>query len=108
MTSSQAIEIIAGLPGEELVAPGIRDLDEARWTPESLLLFIARERLVRAGFTFLEGIASPEGEIEDLLYRALGERDPATAYHVYNTWKRRLDSLIRCLESRVAAAPRAA
>jgi len=100
MTAPEAIKTITGLPGEELVAPGILDLSEARWTPESLLLLIARGRLICAGFTFLENAAPPSGEIETLLYNALDERDSSSAYQVYNSWKRRLDSFIRCLESR--------
>ena len=103
MTATEAKDLIAGLPGEELIAPGITDATEGRWTPEALLLFIAQGRLVRAGFSFLDTIDSPDGEIEPLLYAALGRRDPESAYGFYNSWKRRLDSFIRGLEQRVSA-----
>ncbi len=85
--------------------PGIHDSIESHWSPECLLLLIARGRLIRAGFTFLEKATPPSGEIEPMLYQALGERDSSTAYQVYNSWKRRLDSFIRCLESRELRSP---
>ena len=104
MTPSEATELIRGLPGEELIGPGISDAMAGHWSAEALLLLIARGRLVRAGFEFLETLSVPEGEIEPLLYQALGERNPDTAYQTYNSWKRRLDSFIRGLEQRTLAA----
>jgi len=103
MTANEAIEISVGLPGEELIVPGISDAVAGNWTPEALLLLVARGRLADAGFDFLERIVPPAQEIEPLLYEALGDRE-TDAYGAYNSWKRRLDSYIRGLEQRVTVA----
>lgn len=102
MTPDEAIEMSAGLPGEELIVPGIADALAGNWSPEALLLFVASGRLVAAGFSFLESIDPPAREVEPLLYEALGQRDSDGAYGTYNSWKRRLDSFIRGLEQRVS------
>ncbi len=93
--------MISGLPGEELIAPGLRDLEGGRFdTPEALLVLVARSRLSQAGLPFL-GMLEPGSESpESLLYRSLSEEDPESAYGRYNSLKRRLDSFIRCLEQR--------
>jgi len=101
MTPNEAIEISEGLPGEELIVPGISDVVAGNWTPEALLLLVAQGRLTSAGFDFLERIVPPAQEIEPLLYEALGNRE-TDAYGAYNSWKRRLDSFIRALERRTS------
>ncbi len=102
----ETFAMLAGLPGEELIVPGLRDLEAGHLsTPEALLLLMARTRLVRAGFTFLSTVDPFALSPESLLYQALRERKPESAYADYNSLKRRLDSFIRSLESRVSGRP---
>ncbi|MGY8676037.1 MAG: hypothetical protein ACKVHO_25995 [Verrucomicrobiia bacterium] len=91
---------LAGLPGEEFAVPGIRDLQSGHFSPEALLLLIARQRLIEAGMTFLKGVAPLSGSPEFLLYEALEQRDSESAYGEYNSRKRRLDSFVRSFENR--------
>ncbi|MFT5469082.1 MAG: hypothetical protein ACI8UO_004197 [Verrucomicrobiales bacterium] len=96
----QVFADISGLPGEELILPGLRTLETGRAdSAEALLILIAKGRLIKAGWTFLDGLQLQLGEVEPLLYEALGKRDPDSAYRNYNSWKRRLDRFIRSLES---------
>ena len=98
-----AFALISGLPGEELIAPGLRDLAEGRTSsPEALLILIARSRLTEAGLPFLEALemagASPGADSR--LYRTLSEKNPETAYGLFNSLRKRLDTFIRSLEQR--------
>lgn len=95
--------MISGLPGEELILPGLRDLELNRFfTPEALLILIARSRLAQAGLPFLETLEPGHVAPESLLYQTLSEKNPESAYGRYTSLKKRLDSFIRCLEQRQA------
>ena len=100
----EIFERISGLPGEEFIAPGLRDLERDRFeTPEALLIQIARTRLTNAGLTFLSQLhpALPKSP-ESLLYESLNHHDSETAYHRYTSLKRRLDSFIHSFETQQA------
>ena len=73
-------EIIAGLPGEEIVRKGLADLQSGKCTVAACLAAIARPRLDRAG---LISQLAPDfvGEPELQLYRLL-RQEGGDAYHV--------------------------
>ena len=84
-----------GLPGADLVARGIEDLEEGRESVASLLVAIGRPRLSRLGLSIpLPSLHSPEHR----LYELLAERDGASAHSRYNAWLRRLISFERAAE----------
>jgi hypothetical protein len=84
-----------GLPGEELVTAGFRDLREDRVTIESLLVSVGRPRLESLGFEFPEfDIPNPEHTLYDLL----AEEDSDSAHSKYNALIRRLVSFERAAE----------
>ena len=75
-----------GLPGEELVRKGIRDLAQRVESPESLLVSIGAPRLRRLGLAVVEPFASPEERLYELLRSAHGD----SAHSRYNALVRRL------------------
>ena len=80
------------IPGSDLVARGIADLERGIESVPSLLVSIGRPRLLRLGIT----VPEPSGErFEHRLYELLTERDEATAHSSYNAWLRRLISFER-------------
>jgi hypothetical protein len=86
---------IEGLPGEELIVVGFKDLSEMRVTIESLLVSIGKPRLQGLGFEF------PDFEIqnpEHTLYDLLAEEDSDSAHSKYNALIRRLVSFERAAE----------
>jgi hypothetical protein len=86
---------LTGLPGAELVGPGLRDLAAGRETVPALLVAIAATRLRRLGLPVAEH-AFDEAELR--LYRALRREQPDGAYERYNALRRRLVSFARALE----------
>ena len=93
--------VISGMPGEEFILPGLNDLAAGKNTSwEASLILIARTRLTQAGFTFLKTLAIPHPDAERQLYSALQQRNPESAFSQYVSLKKRLNSFIRCLESR--------
>lgn len=103
MTMSNTLDPdLQDLPGSELVAQGLADLNAGRTTPEGLLLAAATTRLRRLGVMVPESAIEVE-EPEIALYHALGERfadqnrDP---YTCYNSWRDRLASFVSALEHR--------
>ena len=87
--------ITEGLPGEELIVVGFRDLREGRITIESLLVSIGKPRLESLGFAFPEfDIPNPEHTLYDLL----AEQDSDSAHSKYNSFIRRLVSFERAVE----------
>jgi hypothetical protein len=98
---SQILSMIRGLPGEDLISKGIEDLQSNQpQTIEALLMRIASKRLTQAGLAVFQSVKPSDQTAESLLYQRLSERDPQTAYRDYQSQKRRLDSFIRCLETR--------
>jgi len=81
-----------GVPGGDLVARGIADLEEGLETVPALLVSIGRPRLLRLGISVPPQITDHP---EHRLYRLLAERDPAAAHSRYNAWLRRLISFER-------------
>jgi hypothetical protein len=86
---------LTGLPGAELVAAGLHDLDAGRETIPALLVSIAARRLRRLELPVAEHVFF---EPELRLYRALCREDAAGAYERYNGHLRRLVSFAHALE----------
>ena len=83
------------LPGHELVAAGLADVDAGRQTEAALLVRMAGPRLRRLGFLVPEaGGVRAAHELYDLL----SEADPATAHSRYNALTRRILSFARAAE----------
>ena len=85
------------LPGHELVLAGIRDLENGRQTPESLLVAIGADRMRAAGLNVPPTPTSgrfPEHE----LYELLARDDADSAHGRYNALLRRLVSFEHALE----------
>ena len=81
------------LPGGDLVAEGLRDLETGRDTIAALLLQVGAPRLRRLG------IAVPgRAHAEHCLYERLALDDPQTAHSRYNALIRRLVSFERAAE----------
>ena len=82
------------LPGGDLVAKGLRDLEDGRETVEALLVSIAAPRLRAAGVTVPHVLS----EAEHRLYESLAQTDPDSAHSRYNALLRRLTSFESALE----------
>jgi hypothetical protein len=82
------------LPGAELVATGMADLERGVESVESLLVSIGAPRLTRLGFDVRWPFPSPEHR----LYELLAEDDADAAHSRYNALIRRLVSFERAAE----------
>ena len=80
-----------GLPGADLVATGIADLERGVESIEALLVSIAAPRLERLGFPVRSPIAAPE----HALFERLRLEDADGAHSRYNALVRRLVSFER-------------
>ena len=99
--------MIRGLPGEDLIKKGLHDLQANQSkTIEALLMQIASIRLTQAGLDVFQSIKPSAQTAESKLYQHLVENSPKTAYRDYQSCKKRLDSFIRCLETRQQATNR--
>ncbi len=88
---------LGALPGEDLVARGLVDLERGIESVEALLVAIGAPRLRRVGVKVPSPDRlppSPEHRLYDLLCR----QAPRGAHSRYNAWIRRLVSFERCLE----------
>ena len=83
------------LPGGDLVAAGLRDLEQGTETVAALLVAIGAPRLRRLGFAVPRTAADPERR----LYALLARDDPDAAHGRYNALVRRLVSFERAAES---------
>ena len=83
-----------GLPGEEIVRAGVRDLEAGRESIEAFLVSIAATRLTDLGVPITAPIPSPELR----LYERLREEDGDGAHSRYNALIRRLVSFERAAE----------
>jgi len=81
----------AGLPGAELIAAGLADLEHGAETDESLLVSMAAPRLRALGFDVPAPFADPELR----LYSRLTAQHGAAAHSRYNALVRRLVSFQR-------------
>lgn len=83
--------ISSDLPGAELVAQGLRDLNAGLRTTASLLVSIGAPRLRALGLEVL----SPTDDAEHTLYLLLAQSDADAAHGRYNALVRRLVSFER-------------
>jgi hypothetical protein len=90
---------IEQLPGADLVAAGIADLERGVESVEALLVSIGAPRLGRLGFDVRSPFPSPEHR----LYELLAQDDPDAAHSRYNALIRRLVSFERAAERAVSA-----
>lgn len=91
--SYHGIVIDPGLPGAELVAQGIDDLERGVVTVESLLVSIGAPRLRALGLP----IDMPLDDPEHRLWALLAREDPDSAHARYNALVRRLVSFEQAL-----------
>ena len=77
---------LSDLPGADLVAAGIEDLDRGVESVEALLVSIGAPRLQGLGFRLASPFPSPELR----LYALLAADDPDAAHSRYNALVRRL------------------
>jgi hypothetical protein len=82
------------LPGSDLVAAGLADLERGAETVAALLVSIGAPRLGRAGLV----IANPLPDPERRLYALLAAANPRAAHGQYNALVRRLVSFERAIE----------
>jgi hypothetical protein len=92
---------LAGLPGEDLVLTGLKELREGHLTECALLVLIASPRLKALGLDIPDGpdIALP---VEHRLFELLEAGRGAGAYSYYNSLLRTMSSFAHALEHRVA------
>lgn len=83
-----------GLPGQELIEQGLRDLERGEETIPALLVSIGAPRLRRLGISVPLTIPSAEHR----LYARLRQEEPDAAHSRYNALLRRLVSFERALE----------
>lgn len=83
--------VLSGLPGEELITKGLRDLEQRLETIESLLVSMTAPRLRGLGLA----VAVPFDEPELRLYRRLATQHGAAAHTRYNALVRRIVSFQR-------------
>ena len=106
-------QTLAELPGAELVLPGLDALqalargEQARWSPEALLVLVGAARLRAAGLAVPDAPQPPK-QPELALYDAIADDGGTDAHARYNALIRRLVSFERALEahSRRLAASR--
>lgn len=82
------------LPGGDLVARGLSDVEAGVETAESLLVSIGAPRLARLGFAVTGTVPAPEHRLYDLL----AAEDSDSAHGRYNALIRRLVSFERAAE----------
>lgn len=100
MPSSLSAPDISDLPGEELIRDGLRDLADGKTSIGSLLVSIARTRLLRDGLP-IEGELNLDEDAELCLYRLLGETgEDGDPYAQYNSLIRLLCSFANALTYR--------
>ncbi len=89
-------EDFSGLPGAELVTPGLDDLRNEKTTECALLVLIVRPRLIRLGIDIPErpDINRP---YEHRLYELLEDTHGDGAFSRYNSLLRRIDSFLQAL-----------
>jgi len=84
---------VAALPGGDLVAAGLRDLDAGLESVPALLVSVGAPRLRRSGFVIGPVAPNPEHR----LYQILLQADPDAAHARYNALVRRLVSFERSI-----------
>lgn len=95
MTVRPARTVPPGLPGADLVAQGLADLDRNVESESALLVAIGAPRLRRLGLAVPE---CPWPSPEHALYALLALSDARSAHSRYNALVRRLVSFERAME----------
>ena len=88
------IPILDALPGGDIVAEGLRDLEAGLETAPALLVSIGAARLRGAGVEVAPAFSDPERRLYDLLARD----DADSAHGRYNALVRRLVSFEHAIE----------
>ncbi len=83
----------AALPGGDIIANGLADLEAGSVTVAALLVSMGAPRLRRLGVAISETIPQPEHR----LYGLLHQQHPSSAHARYNALVRRLVSFERAL-----------
>jgi hypothetical protein len=83
-----------GLPGEDLIEAGLKDLHAGRESIPALLVAIGSPRLKRLGLALPERLPSDPARLYDLL----AQDDQDSAHSRYNAYIRRLVSYERAAE----------
>ncbi len=91
-------DLLAGLPGEDLLRRGLADFQSNRCTIAACLVHIARPRLTQAGLVppNVSVLLEPELQLYQLLQEEKGD-----AYSRYNTLLRELISFEMALDHRM-------
>ena len=89
-----------GVPGAELVLPGLLDLQDRRESTEAMLVAVGASRLRELGFEVPPVPTGPEHR----LYEHLAGREGLNAHSAYNALIRRLTSFERAMEARRSAS----
>lgn len=84
---------LPALPGEDLIAGGLKDLEAGQPTVAALLVSIGAPRLRCFGIVIPRSMRQPEHRLYDLLHQA----EPDAAHSRYNALVRRLVSFERAL-----------
>lgn len=87
----------ADLPGADLVASGVEDLQRGEPSVEALLVMVGESRLRAAGLELPQCPTLPHPP-EIALYNAIGAEHPTDTHSRYNALIRRLVSFERALE----------
>ena len=82
------------LPGNDLVAAGLRDIQQGVESDEAFLVSIGAPRLERLGIPVVDALSDPEQR----LYARLAATDADSAHSRYNALIRRLVSFERAAE----------
>ena len=88
---------LTNLPGADLIAAGIEDLESGTLSVHALLVLIGAPRMHSAGLDIPNCPHAPDCP-EHALYAALCEQGDANAHSHYNAYIRRLVSFERALE----------
>lgn len=96
MSDAESTPSLDGLPGAEIVGPGLADLENGRDTVAANAVLMAASRLRLAGIPVPEGNGPEAGH---RLYALLDEDDPGGAYSRYNAIIRRVVSFARSVEA---------
>lgn len=86
-----------GLPGAELIGPGLADLASGRESKGSLLIEISRSRLAAAGLP-VPAAKAHAGVPELRLYALLQKEHGVEAHYHYGALTQRLEKFCRALE----------
>jgi hypothetical protein len=97
-------ELLAGLPGEDLIREGLADVQTGRCTIPACLVAIGLPRLRRAGLVS-EVSSDLQKDAELQLYRLL-RNSSGDAYSRFNALLRRLVSFEQALDRRIESGRR--